>query len=190
MGSQGQKDVGPTISAEERARVARAAKQVVAYANFLRWTANFKRDEILRHPRHDQVMLLSPMQSGRFSFALEGNTLFVGVQPFEAAWAAAMPFQAAYVSDRLYLSVESVNFMDARMPALALGIFVDESSKRELMAGAQFVQFVHVTVRDGYVVEVGEPCGQPVEMQPGDVVKQLQETRQAKVQQQDMGRFF
>ncbi|MBP2260272.1 hypothetical protein [Pseudomonas sp. BP8] len=190
MGIQGQTDVGPAISAEERARVARAARQVVAYANFLRWTANFKRDEVLRHPNHDQVMLLSPMQSGRFSFALEGNTLYVGVQPFEAAWASFMPFQAAYVSDRLYLSVEGVNFMDGRMPPLTLGIFVDESSKRALMARAEFVRFVQVSVRDGYVVEVGEPCGEPIEMRSGDVVRQLQDTRQAKVKQQDMGRFF
>ncbi|WP_434518478.1 hypothetical protein [Pseudomonas sp. NFX1] len=190
MGIQGQKDVGPAISAEEQARVTRAARQVVAYANFLRWTANFKRDEVLRHPRHERVMLLSPMQSGRFSFALEGDTLYVGVQPFEAAWAACMPFQAAYVSDRLYLSVEGVSFMDARMPPLSLGIFVDESSKRALMARAKFVRFVHVSVRDGYVIDVGEPCGEPVEMRPGDVVQQLQQTQQAKVQQQDMGRFF
>ncbi|MGA9660309.1 MAG: hypothetical protein WBQ92_01330 [Pseudomonas alloputida] len=190
MGIQGNKDVGPAISAEERARVARAARQVVAYANFLRWTANFKRDEVLRHPEHDRVILLSPMQSGRFSFALEGDTLYVGVQPFEAAWASCMPFEAAYVSDRLYLSVEGVNFMDSRMPPLALGIFVDEGEKRARIAAARFVQLIQVSVCDGYVVEVGEPCGDPVEMRPGDVVRQLRETRQAKVQQQDMGRFF
>ncbi|MFK0093876.1 hypothetical protein [Pseudomonas sp. NPDC090592] len=190
MGIQGHKDVGPAISAEERARVARAARQVVGYANFLRWTANFKRDEVLRHPGHDRVMLLSPMQSGRFSFALEGDTLYVGVQPFEVAWVSCMPFEAAYVSDRLYLSVEGVNFMDSRMPPLALGIFVDEGGKRARMAAARFVQFVQVMVRDGYVVEVGEPCGEPVPVRPGDVVRQLRDTRQAKVQQQDMGRFF
>lgn len=190
MGIQGHKDVGSAISAEEQARIARAARQVVAYANFLRWTANFKRDEVLRHPEHDRVMLLSPMQSGRFSFALEGDTLYVGVQPFEAAWASYMPFEAAYVSDRLYLSVEGVNFMDSRMPPLALGIFVDESGKRALMASARFVRFVQVSVRDGCVVEVGEPCGDPIEMGAGDVVCQLREARQAKVKQQDMGRFF
>ncbi|MNH41938.1 hypothetical protein D3C79_1035330 [compost metagenome] len=80
--------------------------------------------------------------------------------------------------------------MDTRMPPLALGIFVDEGEKRVLMAAARFVQLVQVSVRDGYVVEVGQPCGEPVEMRPGDVVRQLRETRQAKVQQQDMGRFF
>ncbi|WBM32210.1 hypothetical protein [Pseudomonas sp. NY11382] len=187
---QGHRDVGPAISAQERARVARAARQLVGYANFLRWTANFKRDEVLRHPEHDRVMLLSPMQSGRFSFALEGETLYLGVQPFEAAWVSNMPFEAAYVSDRLYLSVNGVNFMDSRMPALALGIFVDDAGKRARMAAARFVQCVQVAVRDGYVVEVGELCGEPVEMRQGDVVRQLRETRQAKVQQQDMGRFF
>jgi len=58
------------------------------------------------------------------------------------------------------------------------------------MARAKFVRFVHVSVRDGYVIDVGEPCGEPVEMRPGEVVQQLQQTQQAKVQQQDMGRFF
>ena len=190
MDTPGQKDVGPTTSAHERARVAQAAKQVVAYANFLRWTANFKRDEVLRHPSHHGVTLLSPMQSGRFSFALENDTLYVGVQPFEAAWVSCMPFQAAYVSDRLYLSVEAVQFMDARLPPLTLGLFVDERRKRALMAEARFVQFVHVRARDGYVAEVGKRCGEPMPMRQGDVVQQLLDSRQAKVQQQDMGRFF
>lgn len=190
MENQGHKDVGPATSADERARIARAARQVVAYAGFLRWAANFRRDEVLRHPEHDRVMLLSPMQSGRFSFALEGDTLYLGVQPFEAAWASYMPFEAAYVSDRLYLSVEGVNVMDARLPALALGIFVDEGRKRALMARARFVRFVQVSVRDGCVQEVGAPCSEAFEMRSGDVVRQLRETRQAKAQQQDMGRFF
>lgn len=190
MGIQGHKDGGPAISAEDRGRVARAAKQVVAYTNFLRWAANFKRDEVLNHPNHERVMLLSPMQSGRFSFAVDDATLYVGVQPFEAAWVAFMPFQAAYISDRLYLSVEAVSLMDARIPALSLGIFVDESSKRALMASAREVRFVQVIVRDGYVVEVGEPIGEPVEIRQGDVVQQLKERQQARIKQQDMGRFF
>ncbi|WP_240533886.1 hypothetical protein [Aeromonas veronii] len=115
-------DEGPQISPEERARIAKSARQVAAYANFLRWTANFRRDEVVKHPNHDRVMLLSPMQSGRFSFAIEGDTLLLGVQDFEAAWMAAMPFDCAYVSDRLYLSVEGVACMDAKLPPLALGI--------------------------------------------------------------------
>lgn len=58
-------DEGPQISPEERARIAKSARQVAAYANFLRWTANFRRDEVVKHPNHDRVMLLSPMQSGK-----------------------------------------------------------------------------------------------------------------------------
>ncbi|WP_256221948.1 hypothetical protein [Pseudomonas sp. NBRC 111127] len=38
-----------------------------------------------------------------------------------------------------------------------------------------------------HVVEVGELCGEPVAMRQGDVVRQLRETRQAKVQQEDRG---
>lgn len=115
MGKRGDdEDEGPKISPEERARIAKSARQLASYVNFLRWAANFRRDEIARHPSHDRVMLLSPMQSGRFSFALEGQTLLLGVQPFEAAWAASMPFDCAYVSDRLYLSVQGVGLLTPR----------------------------------------------------------------------------
>ncbi len=190
MSNQGHRDVGPAVAPHERARIARAARQVVGYTNLLRWAANFPREEMQRHPEHHQVMLLSPMQSGRFSFALEGDTLYVGVQPFEAAWASVMPFQAASVSDRLYLSVDGIALMDSHMPPLSLGIFVDQAGKRELMAAARQVQFVNVSVGDGFVIDVGEPCGDPVPMQPGNVVSRLRETRQATAKQQDMGRFF
>jgi len=178
------------VSQVEQARVARAANQVVAYANFLRWTTNFSRDEILRHPRHDRVMLLSPMQSGRFSFACEGDTLYIGVQDFEAAWVQFMPFDAAYVSDRLYLSADSVVCMEARMHPLSIGFFVDDSRKRAQMASAAQVQFVRVQIQDGHVAAVGELCGVPIPIKAGDVVQQLYEQQQTKLRQQDMGRFF
>lgn len=180
----------PLISAEDQARVSKSARQVAAYANFLRWAANFRKDEIIRHPKHDRVMLLSPMQSGRFSFAVEESTLLLGVQPFEAAWIAAMPFEAAYVTDRLYLSVEGVACMDSRMPPLALGVFVDEARKRQLMASAEVIQPVRVWVENGVVIEVGDSVGQPIPILEGDIVRQLFEAQQAKLRQQDMGRFF
>lgn len=183
-------DEGPQISPEERARIAKSARQVAAYANFLRWTANFRRDEVVKHPNHDRVMLLSPMQSGRFSFAIEGDTLLLGVQDFEAAWMAAMPFDCAYVSDRLYLSVEGVACMDAKLPPLALGIFVDDPVKRAAMSAARFVQPTRVHVRDGRIVEVGRAFGLGFPVKQGDVIKQLVVAAKEKLRQQDMGRFF
>lgn len=190
MGKQKNGDDGPKISPEERARIAKSARQVAAYTNFLRWTANFRRDEVTKHPMHDRVMLLSPMQSGRFSFAIEGDTILLGVQPFEAAWMAGMPFDCAYVSDRLYLSVEGVACMDAKLPPLSLGIFVDDSSKLAAMAAARFMQPTRVHVRDGQVAEVFRAIGLGVPVKQGDVVKQLVTAAQTKLRQQDMGRFF
>ena len=190
MTQKNSKDTGPQISQVEQARVSKAAKQVAAYANFLRWTSNFRKDEVLRHPNHDRIIMLSPMQSGRFSFAVDEDTLLLGVQPFEAAWMAAMPFEAAYVTDRLYLSVEGVACMDSRMPPLAIGIFVDESRKRQLMASAARIQPVRVSVIDGIVVDVGEYCGNTVSIMEGDIVKSLFDAQQEKLRQQDMGRFF
>lgn len=183
-------DEGSQISQEERARIAKSARQVAAYANFLRWTANFRRDEVVKHPNHDRVMLLSPMQSGRFSFAIEGDTLLLGVQDFEAAWMAAMPFDCAYVSDRLYLSIEGVACMDAKLPPLALGIFVDDPVKRAAMSAARFVQPTRVHVRNGRIAEVGWVFGLGFPVKQGDVIKQLVVAAKEKLRQQDMGRFF
>jgi len=181
---------GPQINPDERARIAKAARQVAAYANFLRWTANFRRDEVVRHPNHDRVMLLSPMQSGRFSFAIEGDTLLLGVQDFEAAWMAVMPFDCAYVSDRLYLSIEGVACMDAKLPPLALGIFVDDPAKIAAMSAARFVQLIRVYVRDGKVSEVGRAIGLGFPLKQGDIVQYLIEAAKENLRQQDMGRFF
>lgn len=183
-------DDAPQISPEERARIAKSARQMAAYANFLRWAANFRRDEVVKHPNHDRVMLLSPVQSGRFSFAIEGDTLLLGVQDFEAAWMAAMPFDSAYVSDRLYLSVEGVACMDAKFPPLALGIFVDDAAKRRAMSAARFVQPVRISVRDGCIAEVGRALGLGFPIRQGDVIKQLVVAAKEKLRQQDMGRFF
>lgn len=184
------KDDGPKISPEERDRIAKSARQVVSYANFLRWSANFRRDEVLRHPNHDRVMLLSPMQSSKFCFAIDSGTVLLGVQNFEAAWMAAMPFECAYVSDRLYLSVEGVVCMEAKLPPLVLGIFVDDNSKRIAMAGKKFMQPIRVKARDGQIVEVGEFLGTKFPIKPGDVIKELVTKEKEKLRQQDISRFF
>jgi hypothetical protein len=178
------------ITQEEQARFTKAAKQVIAYANFLRWSANFLRDEVVKHPCHDQVMLLSPMQSGRFSFAIDGDTLLLGVQSFEAAWMAAMPFDCAYVSDRLYLSVEGVTCMDSNLPPLALGIFVDDPVKLSAMAAAKFVQPTHVQVVNGKIAQVGRAFGLGFVISQGDVINQLVLAKKKNLHKNDMSRFF
>ena len=189
-GGRKQDDEGPQISPEEQARIAKAAKQVAAYANFLRWAANFRKDEITRHPKTDKVMLLSPMLSGRFSYCVEGDTVYLGAQPFEAAWLSAMPIEKAYVSDRLYLSVEGVGCMDSKLPALGIGVFMDDQRKRNQIAAAKWLQIVRVQVRDGSVYAVEETLGPRLALTRQDIVTGLTDAAKAKLQQQDMSRFF
>lgn len=189
-GGKPQGDEGPQISPEERARIAKAAKQVAAYANFLRWSANFQKDEFTRHPRHDRVILLSAMQSGRFSFAVEGDTIYLGVQPFEAVWLSTLPIDKVYVSDRLYLSIEGVACMDSKLPALGIGIFVDDQAKRAEMAAAKWLQPVRVEVSEGRVVSVDGEIGTRVPVTGSDIITALASVAKAKLKRQDMSRFF
>lgn len=178
-----------TVSGTRR-RIAKAARQVAAYANFLRWSANFPKEELSRHPRHQRVMLLSPMQSGRFTFCIDGATILLGVQEFEAVWLGMMPIDHVYVSDRLYLSIDGVACIESKLPALGLGIFVDDQEKRARMAAAQWLQMVTVTVRDGRVVALGRTLGAPVPVAGSDIVGALATAAGAKLKQQDISRFF
>lgn len=189
-GGKPQGDDGPQISPEERARIAKAANQVAAYANFLRWGANFRKDEFARHPRHDRVILMSPMQSGRFSFAIQGDTIYLGVQPFEAVWMSTLPLDKAYVSDRLYLSIEGVACMDSKLPALGIGIFVDDQAKRQEMAVAKWLQPVCVHVSEGKVLSVDREIGPRVPVSGVDIIGALASVARDKLKQQDMSRFF
>lgn len=189
-GGRKQDDEGPQISPEEQARIAKAAKQVAAYANFLRWAANFRKDEITRHPKTDKVMMLSPMLSGRFSYCIEGDTIYLGAQPFEAAWLSAMPIAKAYVSDRLYLSVEGVGCMDSKLPPLGIGVFMDDQRKRAHIASAKWLQVIRVQVRDGVVCAVENQLGQRIEITRQDIVLGLKDAAKAKLEQQDMSRYF
>lgn len=183
-------DDGPQISPEERARIAKAAKQVISYANFLRWTANFRKDEISRHPKADNVILLSPMLSGRFAFCVEGDTAYLGAQSFEAAWLAAMPFEKAYVADRIYLAVEGVGCMDSKLPRLGIGIFADDQSKRAKIGTAKWLQIIKIRVEDGCVRGVEKAIGARIPLVRQDVVTGLAEAAKSRLQQQDMSRFF
>lgn len=179
------------LSQAERERFANGAKQVVGYTNFLRWCANFRRNEVTAHPNHDQVLLLSPMQSSRFSFAIEGNTLLLGVQWHEACWMAAMPFEYATVSDRLYLSVSGREMVSQKLPPLTIGFFVNDPQKRAMMAQCQFLQTTRVTVQDGRVVEIGRAFGLGFPIEQGDIIARLALRDQQLRQKSDiMSRFL
>lgn len=80
--------------------------------------------------------------------------------------------------------------MDAKLPPLALGIFVDDPAKRNAMSAARFVQPVRVYVREGKIADVGRAFGLGFPMRQGDVIKQLVVAAKEKLRQQDMGRFF
>jgi len=179
-----------SISTKDKTRISISARQVVAYTNFLRWMSNFKRDEIVRHPCHNQVILLSPMQSGRFSFAIEEGKLLIGVQDFEIPWIATMPFAAAYVSDRIYLSVRGRECMNTTIPLIVLGIFVDDHRKCVAMSATHSVQFIRVCIRNSRVVDVGEVIGECFPLKTADIIEQLAMEVKEKLKQQDTRRFF
>ncbi len=181
----------PQISPEDRARIARSSRQLASYANFLRWCSNFPREEVARHGRHPRVMMLSPMQSGRFAFAVDGQgAAHLGVQPFEATWIATMPFDKAYISDRLYLFVEGVNCMDNKLPDLAIGIFLDDSRKRSAIESCRSLQPVRMEARNGRVTTIGASFGSRVPVVKGDIIADLAAQSQAKLKQQDISRYF
>jgi hypothetical protein len=175
---------------DQKIRIAKAAKQLAAYATFLRWSCNFKKDEILSHPKHRSVKLLSPMISGRFAFAIEDETLYLGVQPFEAVWFEFMPWSNAYISDRLYLAAESVECMEGKLTALGVGIFVDTSVKRTSMKQVKNVQCVVMEVEEGEIVSIGKLLGPAIPLGSGDVINALQEKADARRNTQDITRFF
>jgi hypothetical protein len=184
------KEDGPQISPKERERIERASRQFVSYTNFIRWAANFRADEMRAHPSHKAVKNLSPMQSGRFSFAIEGNTILLGTQEFEGVWMSTMPWDAAYVSDRLYLSVNSTKIMDANLYALVLGLFIDDETKRARMRNAKYVQIVPVKVVDGRVVEVDRALGLGFPIREGDVVADLRKLAAERIDQADVSKWF
>lgn len=190
MADKGQEQAAPRALSEQRGRIAKSARQLAGYANFLRWSANFPKEELSRHPRHERVMLLSPMQSGRFSFCIEQDTIYLGVQPFEAVWLACMPIDRVYVSDRLYLSIDGVACIDNKLPALGLGVFVDDQEKRARMAKAKWLQPMLVKVGDGQVVAVERELGAPIAVSGADIVGSLAAVAGAKIKQQDISRFF
>ncbi len=189
MAKQQQQDE-PEISEEDRKRIQKATTLLAAYVNFMRWAGNFRRDEITKHGRHQGIVLLSPLQSSRFAFAVEDSTLLLGAQPFEFAWLTVMPFDAAYVSDRLYLTASGVECLDVKLPAITIGFFCDQKAKRDQMAACSYVVPVPIEVADGVVTDVGRPVGLGVPIKPGDVVSALKEQALAQQNRRDLARYF
>lgn len=178
------------LSQADRIRFAKSAKQIMAYTNFLRWSANFRSDEIITHPRHRQVVLLSPTQSSRFSYAMSDETVVLGVQPFEASWYTAMPFDMAYVTDRLYLRVRSTAVLSTKIPALTIGIYVNDKRKLAEMMEATFLEARRVEARDGVVVAVGGSLGAPLRVCTDDLIADLRREQRESQHQLDVNRFL
>lgn len=189
MARQEQSDQ-PEISEQDKKRLQKATTLLAAYVNFMRWASNFRRDEITRHPRHGAVMMLSPMQSSRFAFAVEGSTTLLGAQPFEMAWLSVMPFESAYVSDRLYLSTTGTQCMEVALPPITIGIFCDQKSKRDQMAESSYIVPVEMSVSEGHITHVGRPDGLGIAIKTGDVVAALNEAAKAAQNSRDLARFF
>ena len=189
MAKQEQSDA-PEIPEEDKKRLQKATTLLTAYTNFMRWAGNFRRDEIKRHPRHASVVMLSTMQSSRFAFAVEGSSLLLAAQPFEMTWLSAMPFDSAYVSDRLYLSTDGAQCMEVNLPPLTIGIWCDQKAKREEMAQANYVVPVEMTVYEGQITDVGRPQGLGIKIKRGDVVAALNEATRERQNSRDMARYF
>jgi hypothetical protein len=153
--------------------IERAARQLPAYGQFLRWAGSLGADGLDSHPAHSAIKLLSPVVSGRFTFAVDGGVLYLGVQPFEAVWVELMPWSRAMVADRLYLCVDPIDCLDVRLPALVLGIFVDMEAKRTLMRESSMLQFTAVCVSGGRVTAVGEALGDAVPLIAGGLDEYL-----------------
>jgi hypothetical protein len=179
---------GTKISAEDRARMAKAARQLAAYTNFLRWCANFQKDEVSRHPRSDRVILLSPMQSGRFAFRLQGEMGELGVQPFEVAWMSCMPFDRAYVTDRLYLSVEGVVCLNGSLASLGIGIFVDDHAKRQKLATVTSLRLIEARFCNGRLTPADREISAQLPVSGEDIANVF--AARTRLQQRDAARFL
>lgn len=179
------------LSPLDKERVLFAANILPAYANFLRWTTNFPKESVSIHPNHNNVILLSPMLSGRFCFTVANDSLILGVQDFEMAWIRAMPFHCAYLSDRLYLSNLGAPCMNFFIPSLAIGIFVDSKEKIKDMANAVHLQVLKVDIKDGCVDKTAAHTNpMKIPIHKTDIIKELLAMEKSKMKKQDISRFF
>lgn len=178
------------IPEEDRKRIQKATSLLAGYINFMRWAGNFRQNEIQKHPRHANIVMLSPLQSSRFAYSVQGSTLLLGTQHFELAWLTVLPFEVAYVSDRLYLSVSGVRCLEVGLPPITIGLWFNHKSKLEEISACSYVTPVEMTVIDGVVTDVGRPLGLGIPVKKADVVAALQQEAKEAMNQTDLTRFF
>jgi hypothetical protein len=174
----------PQLSPAEIAQIQRAARQSIAYAEFFRWGKTYERGEITR--RTNEIFKFSPLVTSMFAFGVEGTTLYLGVQKTEKQWVEPMPFDRAYVSDRLYLCCDSMDFDGITYPTLILGFYVSDTYKLEKMAECKIIEPKDMVVENGEVIEVGRSFGDRIPLLPGNVMQeQLKRERERMAERQD-----
>lgn len=143
-----------TLDPEVQERLQRLRAQSIGYVNFIRWANRFPQNELKQHPNHRDVMLLSPQQCLRFAIAVQGEITYIGVQDVEAAWLQSIPFDTAYVSDRLYLVVNATRSSSLKASRLALGFLVMNPSLLDRIKATRFIQLVRIIPENGKVVSL------------------------------------
>lgn len=168
----------PKIDPEKQAEMELKARRVIAQTLFLRWTSNFPKDTLFKHPESQEIIMLPPMLSSKFSFAIQSTSLFLGVQAFEAPWMLSLPWECAYASDALYLKINKMEVMNVKLPAYVLGLFVETSEKLSQMQHAKHLQFIQTEVSEGKVVSYGKATGLGIPVYSESIVNALREEKQ------------
>ena len=152
------------ISPEKAEQIKKGAHQLIGYAQFLKWTTYFPAYTVSNNKDSTMIKELSVTQSNHFSFALNEDVLYLGVQKREQSWLEIIPFSLSIITDRLYLIVDSVQFLDKSIPNLGIGIFIDSKWKVELINQANYLQFIEIEIKDGEVKNVGQEFGEKLEL--------------------------
>ncbi|MEA9392139.1 hypothetical protein SJI19_16570 [Acerihabitans sp. TG2] len=150
------------LSKQDKARLSKASYLISGMSLFMRWASSFSQYEMKDHPKHNQVKLFSPVQSGRFCLAFSEGQACLGVQPNEAVWLKTIPFDYGIADDRLYLTIPGVEAVDIKFPSITLGILIESSSSLENLKNADMLSFAEVKVRNGYISEVIGDLREPV----------------------------
>lgn len=169
------------ISAKDKARLSKAAVQVAAYGNFIRWANTFGQHEVTRHPNKSSIMLFSTLQSGRFTYCIHNDELILGVQANEAVWLSLLPIELVTIDDRIYFTTVGVECMDIKIKSLTIGLLVDSKEKLRQMSSVDFLRCFAVKVVNGKVVEVGEEIKSPLCVSSGNIIKTISQFDDSRV---------
>lgn len=159
------------ISAKDKSRLSKAAVQVTAFGNFIRWANTFQQHELKPHPNKSSIMLFSTLQSGRFTYCIQDDELILGVQENEAVWLSLLPIELVTIDDRIYFTTVGVECMDIKIKPLTIGLLVDSKQKLNQMRDVSFLRCFAVKVAHGKVVEVGEEIKKPLYVSTGNIIK-------------------